>query len=278
MEYRLRRYDGKYRWIADYGVPRYGPDGTFLGYIGSCMDITDRKLSEKALLDLSGRLITAQEEERVRIARELHDDLNQRMALLEINLAQFEQETLRLSIPARQRLHKVAEIAREISSDIHHLSHELHPSKLDLLGLVDAIGGFCREFSKQHGLHIQYSHHQADGRFPKDVTLCIYRIVQEALRNIVNHSGADEAKVELSGRDGRLELCVSDSGIGFDPEANMGTAGIGLISMRERLRLVGGQISIESKPSYGTRIRVQVPLSTESPIAEGEKGTQAAKT
>jgi PAS domain S-box-containing protein len=277
MEYRLRRHDGKYRWIMDYGVPRFDTGGAFLGYIGSCMDITDRKLSEEAVLDLSGRLIAAHEEERTRIARELHDDLSQRMALLEISLEELEQETPGLSTPARQRLHKVAEIATEVSSDIHNLSHELHPAKLESLGLVAAIGGFCREFSKQHDLHIQFSHHQADVRFPSDVTLCIFRIVQEALRNIVKHSGTDEARVDLSGHHGQIELCVSDSGVGFDPEANNGTAGIGLISMRERLRLVGGHISIESKLSCGTRIRVQVPLSTESPVSEGEQGTQAAK-
>lgn len=278
MEYRLRRHDGIYRWIVDYGVPRYGSDATFLGYIGSCVDITDRRLSEEALLDMSGRLIAAHEEERTRIARELHDDLSQRMALLQISLEEFEQETPKLSSVARQRLHNIAEIAAEVSTDIHNLSHDLHPSKLDSLGLVAAIGGFCREFSKQHDLHIQFSQHQADRRFPKDVTLCIFRIVQEALRNIVKHSGAHEARVDLSGRDGRIELCVSDSGAGFDPEANKRKAGIGLISMKERVRIVGGHISIESNPSHGTRICVQVPLSIISPahsVDERARGADA---
>jgi PAS domain S-box-containing protein len=261
IEYRLRRFDGKYRWIVDYGVPRSEWNGTFLGYIGSCLDITDRKLSEDALLDLSGRLIAAHEEERARIARELHDDLSQRMALLEIGLAEFEQETCGLTSIARQRVHNIAEIATEVSSDIHNLSHKLHPSKLDSLGLVTAVAGFCKEFSKQHALHVQFNHHHADGRFPKDVTLCLFRIVQEALRNVVKHSGAAEARVKLSGCGDEIELTVSDFGSGFDTETNKRMVGIGFISMRERVRLVGGHLSIESEPSHGTQIRVRVPLT-----------------
>ena len=262
MEYRMRRHDGEYRWLTDVGVPTFGVDGAFQGYIGSCVDITDRKTSEEALLDMSGRLITAHEEERARIARELHDDLSQRMALLEIGLEEFEQETSGLPSTARQQLHKIAEIATEVSSDIHNLSHELHPSKLDSLGLVAAVGGFCREFSTQHGLHVQFAHHQVDERVPKDVTLCLFRIVQEALRNVLKHSGAAKAKVELMGHGDQIEMCVSDSGTGFDPESSQGKPGLGLISMRERLRLVGGHLAIESEPALGTRIRARVRLTT----------------
>jgi PAS domain S-box-containing protein len=262
MEYRLRRHDGQYRWITDVGVPRFGADDSFQGFIGSCIDITEQKVSEEALLDMSGRLITAHEEERARIARELHDDLSQRMALLEIGLEEFEQETRGLSPIARRRLHNIAEIATEISSDIHNLSHELHPAKLDSLGLVAAVGGFCREFSTQHGLHVQFAHHQMEGPIPKDVTLCLFRIVQEALRNVVKHSGATQARVELTCYGDRIDLCVSDSGRGFDPEPSKGIAGLGLISMRERLRLVGGHLAVESERLVGTRIQARVPLTT----------------
>jgi signal transduction histidine kinase len=176
-----------------------------------------------------------------------------------------------LQINARQRLHNIAEIATEVSSDIHNLSHKLHPSKLDSLGLVTAVAGFCREFSKQHVLHVQFNHHHADGQFPKDVTLCLFRIVQEALRNVVKHSGAAEARVELSGRSDEIELTVSDFGSGFDTETNKGMVGIGLISMRERVRLVGGHLAIESKPSHGTQIRIRVPLSTANPLVVSEQ-------
>jgi PAS domain S-box-containing protein len=274
MEYRLQRHDGQYRWIHNLGVPRFGADATFQGYIGTCIDITDRKQSEETLLDMSGRLITAHEEERARIARDLHDDLSQRMALLQIGLERFEQGLPRLSAMARQHLHDIVEIANDISGDLHGLSHELHPSKLDILGLVATVESFCKEFSRQHGLHVQFVHHQVEGRNPKDVSLCLYRIVQEALRNVVKHSGAKEARVEISGQNNQIDLCVSDKGTGFEPEAINRMAGIGLISMRERLRLVGGHLSIESKPGHGTWIRVRVPLSRSSEQAGQESGNR----
>ena len=261
MEYRLRRHDGQYRWVNDVGVARFGAEGDFQGYIGSAIDVTDRKRSEEALLDLSGHLIKAHEEERARIARELHDDLSQRMALLHIGLDEFEQEIHGLSANARLRLHDIAKIATEVSSDIHELSHELHPSKLDSLGLVAAVGGFCRELSRQHGLHIQFVHHHVDEVISKEVTLCLFRIVQEALRNVVKHSGSREAEVELSSHSDGIHLRVSDIGAGFDPKNTNELAGIGLISMRERIRLVGGHLSVESEPSRGTRIQVRVPLT-----------------
>jgi PAS domain S-box-containing protein len=272
MEYRLRRHDGKYRWIIDYGVPRFEADGTFEGYIGSVIDITDRKLSEEFLLELSGRLINAHEEERTRIARELHDDLSQQMALLQIGLEQFEQMVSGLAPSARQQLREIGRRAADVSTDIHNLCHRLHPSKLDTLGLVAAVGSYCHELSKQHGLQIQFVHHDVPGAIPKDVTLCLYRIAQEALWNVVKHSGAQEARLEITRLDDELQLCISDRGAGFDPESLAEKSGIGLVSMRERLRLVGGRLSVISQPSRGTTICANVRLSEAS--MRGQRDTK----
>jgi len=188
--------------------------------------------------------------------------LSQRMALLQISLEQVAQDTAGLSSKIRQQLHNITKVTTEVSSGIHNLSHQLHPYKLDTLGLVAALGGFCNEFSRQHNLQVQFVHHDVPGQIPKEVTLCLFRIVQEALRNVVKHSGGTEAQLELSGHDDRIDLCVSDSGAGFSPEHVKAETGLGLISMRERLRLVRGHLSVESDPSHGTRIRVRVPLLT----------------
>jgi PAS domain S-box-containing protein len=258
--YRVLRPDGSLIWLEANGRVFFDGQGRMLRITGLVADVTERKLAEEALSSLSRRLIEAQEQERARIARELHDDLSQRMALLSISLAQFEQGMPDLSSKARQGLHNITEMATEVSSDIHNLSHQLHPSKLDTLGLVASLKGFCREFSVQHNVQVQFVLSDIPAPIPKAVTLCLFRIVQEALRNVVKHSGAAEAKIELSVRDDRIDLCISDSGVGFSPESAKGNAGLGLISMRERLGLVRGHLSIESRPSHGTRIHVRVPL------------------
>jgi PAS domain S-box-containing protein len=245
-------------WLTSRGEAVVDANGSPIYLRGTTQDITDRKLTEEALLAMSGRLIHAQEEERARIARELHDDLSQRMALLQIGLEQLKQGMPGLLSQAQQQLDNIAEIATGVSSDINDLSHQLHPSKLDTLGLVGSLRSLCREFSG-HKLEVQFLHSDIPQQIPKDVSLCLFRIAQEALRNVVKHSGADEAEVELSGNAGEIDLCISDSGQGFDAHSVKDVAGLGLISMRERLRLVGGHLSIESESSRGTRIRVSIP-------------------
>jgi PAS domain S-box-containing protein len=251
------RPDGARFWLTTRAEVVEDASGCPVYLRGTTQDITDRKLSEEALLGMSGRLITAQEEERVRIARELHDDLGQRMALLSVGLDQFEQGMPDLALNVRQQLHDLAEVASEVSSTIHNLSHELHPSRLEFLGLVASLTALCKEHTKQHNLHVRFVHSDIPERIPKDVALCLFRIVQEALRNVVKHSGAAEAQVELCGHGDHLDLGIFDSGAGFSVAS--AKEGLGLISMRERLRSVGGQLSVESEPSRGTRIRVHVP-------------------
>jgi PAS domain S-box-containing protein len=261
LEFRLRRFDGEYRWILDYGVPRLDPDGTFRGYIGSCIDITDRKLAEESLRELGGRLIATQEEERTRIARELHDDVSQRIALIEISLEQFGQDTPGLSPEATRQLQKIVDAASDVSSDIHNLSHQLHPLKLDILGLVAAINSYCMELSEQHGLEVHFLHHNVPQNVPKDVTLCSYRIVQESLRNAVKHSGCEEVTVELSGHSSAIDVRISDSGKGFDVDSPRARTGLGLVSMKERLRPLGGKLNIKSQLRNGTTIEAHIPFS-----------------
>jgi signal transduction histidine kinase len=230
--------------------------------------------NQASLRDLSGHLIHAHEEERIRIARELHDDVSQRMALLQSGLDQIKEDVAGFSSQGRQQLDHITEMAAEVSSSIHDLSHQLHPSKLEILGLVSSVKRLCREFSEQHHMQVQLVHRDLPAALPKDVALSFYRIVQESLRNVVRHSGVAEAKVELTGAGDRVELCVSDRGVGFDPASPDGATGLGLISMRERLRVIRGRLVIESEISGGTRIRAYVPLSgANSEVTGEEKGS-----
>jgi PAS domain S-box-containing protein len=261
MEYRLKRYDGKYRWIVDYGVPRFESDGDFCGYIGSCIDITDRKLSEASLEELSGRLINAQEQERTRIARELHDDFSQRLALQGIGLAQLWKKLPESDKEERSKVQELMKRTQEMSSDMHSLSHQLHSSKLEHVGLAPALMGLCNEFSTKFRIQIEFTDRADRFEIPKDVALCLFRVAQEALNNVSKHSQAKEARVELSGAKSEIELRIVDGGLGFDSALQNGGAGLGLVSMRERLRLVGGRLSVHSVPMRGTEVVAEVPLS-----------------
>jgi len=261
IEYRLRRHDGEFRWVADYGVPRFESDGQFCGYIGSVVDITERKSSEAALQELSGRLIHAQEEERTRIARELHDDFNQRLALLSIGLGQMWKHLPESDRVGRVQLGEMWTRTKELSSDIHRLCHQLHSSKLDLVGLASALNGLCKEMGESYQVTVEFAERGTPSNIPKDVALCLFRAAQEALNNVIKHSGAKQARVELSSANGDLILRIKDDGMGFDPAESNSAAGIGLIGMRERLRLVGGSLSVRSAPKQGTEIIAEVPLA-----------------
>jgi signal transduction histidine kinase len=221
-------------------------------------DITNARQTEEALRDLGGRLITAQEEERSRVARELHDDLNQRMALLSVEL---EQLSARMpTSPLRLSINNVCKRAQEISAEIHRVAYQLHPSKLDYLGLVAAVKSHCLELAAHHEIKISFEEKGCRGLLPKDVTLCLFRIVQESFRNVIKHSGAREASVVMVGTPEAIHLSVSDTGRGFDVDSLESKSGLGLISMRERLRLVGGVISIHST-GRGTKIEAWAPLA-----------------
>jgi PAS domain S-box-containing protein len=260
MEYRVRRNDGEYRWILDIGVPRFNPDGTFAGYIGSCLDITDRKLAEEALSSVGRRLIEAHEEERTWIARELHDDIAQRIALLAVELERCDHQAPGSVVDMHEYLPHARQRVSDLGKDIQALSHRLHSSKLEYLGLVTAAKSFCHELSEQRNVRIEFKHSDLPAAIPKEISLCLFRVLQEALQNAIKHSAEHNFTVELHGTKEGISLTVSDSGIGFNWQDAMNRRGIGLISMRERIRLVNGELSIQSEPGRGTTVFARVPL------------------
>jgi PAS domain S-box-containing protein len=387
-EYRFRRHDGEYRWISDQGVPRYNADGSFAGYIGSGIDVTERKLvenehelverklqryesavegleamiavvdreyryvianekflkmrnmtkgqvlgrfahevlnkgvfeavvkekldecfqgkvvryemkytypelgernifvsyfpvqsatgvdrvlcivqditdrkrMEEALRTINRKLIKAQEEERTRIARELHDDINQRIALLALRLDRLKQGLPASAAELRQAIGGIGKQIADLGNDIQALSHRLHSPKLGLLGLVAAAASFCREYSGQHEVEINFHSENIPKALPDEISLCLFRILQEALQNATKHSGSRHFQVSLRCGSNDIELTVQDSGTGFKLEDAIKGNGIGLTSMQERLKLVNGELSVDSGPQRGTTIRARVPV------------------
>jgi PAS domain S-box-containing protein len=224
-------------------------------------DITDRKRSEEQLKNVSARLIRAQEEERNRIARELHDSLNQKLALLCVDIEEFTQ-----THPDREVsewLNAWSLKLQDASADLDDLSHQLHPSKLDHLGFVPALESLCRELSGRRGLRIHFLPHGDRNNFAqidKEVALCVYRVVQEALGNAIKHSGASTARVKIRRRNQILFLLITDAGKGFSVETARLKGRLGLTSMEERLRLANGELIIRSWPNHGTQIEARIPL------------------
>jgi PAS domain S-box-containing protein len=264
MDYRIRRFDGEYRWLMDVGEPRYGTDGEFHGYVGGGIDVTDRREAERMLRDLNRRLILAQEDERRRIARDLHDHLSQQLALLAIDLQQ-----LVLNLPVEPHalvsaLQAAWRRTSEIASDVHGISHRLHPSKLEALGLVATIRGHCRDVSRQH-LAVHFSEQGAPTGIPPEVSLCLFRVVEEALNNVVKHAAAREAYVSLVDAPGELVLRVRDIGCGFTG-GGAAASGLGLASMRERVQALGGALTISSSPGEGTTVEAHVPRVRTGPV------------
>ena len=259
-EYRLRRYDGVYRWMFDIASPRVNGDGSFAGLIGSAIDITDQKLAQEALQTVGGRLLQAQDEERKRIARELHDDISQKLALLSMELAQANCSANGSVEATRERLNDIRQHCSDIAKDIQSLSHQLHYSKLDYLGLVGALKGFCREFAKQYDVSVDFKEEGVPRKLPTQVSLCLFRVTQEALHNAAKYSGAREFAVRLNATADEVQLVVSDAGAGFDVAEAMKNQGLGLVSMQERVHLVQGRFNIESRPGEGTKIVVTVPV------------------
>ena len=267
MEHRLRRHDGEYRWVMTAGVPRYSVDGSLVGYIGTGVDITDRKLAEEALATVSQKLIEAHEEESSRIARELHDDINQRLAFVSVRLGYLKQSPPASPAELEQAIGGVSQEIADLAAEIQALSHRLHPAKLERLGLERAAAGFCEELSNRHGVAIDIHFENIPTALPPEISLCLYRVLQEALQNVVKHSVSRHAHVSLNGQLNTISLTVKDSGAGFNPHEAMRGAGLGLTSMKDRLKVVGGQLSIHSQRKRGTTIHAVAPLRLPTPTA-----------
>ena len=213
---------------------------------------------------LSGLLINAQEMERTRLSSELHDDFSQRLAVLTLGLENVSETLPDSQQDAKRQLREFINLASEIGADIHTVSHRLHSSLLETLGLEPGVRALCEEFSARQGIQVVFSAENIPSRVPPNLALCLFRTVQEGLQNLKKHSGAAQAQVRLRKDGDRLFLSVSDQGAGFDAKKMRNNATLGLRSMGERARLVGGLFEIHSEPGKGTRIDVYVPLQQES--------------
>jgi PAS domain S-box-containing protein len=258
------REDGTTQWVRWEIRPWRTPSGVVGGILIFAEDITRRKQMEETLSGVSRRLIEAQERERGRIGRELHDDIVQRLALLAVQLEQVQQKTPDLHVEVRRRLGEIWKLSTEIATDIQSLSHELHSAKLSYLGIAVAIKGFCREFGEHHKVEIEFESRDLPRQLPPDVSLCLFRVLQEALHNATKHSGVKRFDVQLWGMSGDVHLTISDLGSGFDTEAATKGRGLGITSMQERLKLVNGELTITSPSKRGTTIHARVPLGLDS--------------
>jgi PAS domain S-box-containing protein len=264
----MDRYSLEKRYVRKDGVQFWGrlnvslwrkEDGGSPLVFAFVEDITERKLAEIALANMSRGLIEAQEQERIRISRELHDDIGQRLAMLAIGLQQVQEDHFEV----RARIAELQKQTAEILADIQSLSHELHSSKLYYLGLATATKGFCQEFETQQKVEIDFRTDDLPTALPPDLSLCFFRVLQEALRNAAKHSGVRHFEVRLWGTSSEIHLTVNDPGVGFDREAAKASRGLGLISMAERLKMLNGTFSIESRPQHGTTIHARVPFSSD---------------
>jgi signal transduction histidine kinase len=284
--------DGTETFRYSIKIPLFDDDGELTGLLGVGEDITERKRveqhlkrgydeleqrvedrtaalqqSEKALTasqtelrKLAGNLLNAQEAERQSLARELHDDLTQRLAILAMDVDALGREHLEVPESMRTQLRELQIRIADIASDVQGMARRLHPSILDDLGLIKALKAECAHFSNREGIDVHFSDRNVPGTLPRPLSLCLYRIARESLRNISKHAASPDAVVDLVGDGGdEIRLTVEDHGVGFSPQAAE-AQGLGLVSMRERARLNGGTCSVQSTPGGGTKVDVRLPV------------------
>ncbi len=276
-EYRLKDRDGRWHWISSRDtIFKRTREGTPQQTICAVRDITARKQadsdieaheaelrrSREELRALAARLLTVAEEERKALSRELHDDLNQRLAIFAIDL-----ETIASGLSPAHPLRRELELLRsrlvELTEDVRRMAYQLRPSILDDLGLVPALRSYCEQFKSRERVSVTFTHAGLPERLQPENALCLYRVTQEALRNIAKHARTRRAAVVLSGDNGAVVLTIKDWGAGFDPDGAQRN-GLGIVGMGERVRLAGGSFEVRSRPGHGTEIEVRIPFAAEA--------------
>ena len=260
IEYRLRRADGEYRWVLDNGIPRYRKS-EFAGFIGSCLDVTEQKRMEERLRALAGNLLTAQEDERRRVSRELHDDFTQVLASLSIDFGRLATEIPDSLENTRAHIQAMQDRTNQLSAEVRRLAHGLHPSVIEDLGLSIALKEFCHQLGIAKAIKVYFQGLVEDRSLDKTVATCLYRVAQESFRNSIIHGHATEVHVELTAEAASIHLRVRDNGTGFSIEDARTKTGLGLISMQERIRFVGGTLTVSSQPGKGSEISASVPVA-----------------
>ena len=294
-EHRMVHADGSVRWFLSRGSLVRGPEGTPHRFVGTKVDITERKRAEKAIREkeaalrssdrqirhLAGRLIAAQEVERARIARDLHDDTSQQLAGLAIALSGLKRRVSALTDDAslREDVSSLQQRAIALAENVRHVSHDLHPSALEHTGLEAALATYCSDLRRQQVVDVTFGSEGEVESTDRTLALCLYRVAQEALRNVVAHAHARHVDVRVrAGVDG-VELTIADDGKGFDlVRARESGEGLGLISMNERVHMAGGAVTIATELNRGTRIHVRIPATRHLPTDAGDESGRYATT
>ncbi|MCP9449493.1 MAG: PAS domain-containing protein [Nitrospira sp.] len=266
-EYRIRRRDGRWIWVLDRGIALRDETGRAVRLVGSEKDITERKEAEETLRlqnfqleELTAKLLTAQEHERQRIARELHDDITQRLAALAVDLGSLVR-ACPPDPPLHARLREAQDTAGQLADDVHNFAYRLHPSLLEHLGLEAAIRDYVDEFRRRTGLAVRYVKRGITQTIPLDIATCLYRVMQEGLQNVQKHAAASDVLVALLATVQGVGVCVRDNGKGFAYKSGeVRQTGLGLVSMEERVRLMKGTFRLRTQPGKGTEIHAWVPL------------------
>jgi signal transduction histidine kinase len=252
--------NGGLAWTENTAFVIRSHDGHPKYLVGVVLDITKRKEVEEALSSVNRRLIEAQEQDRKRIGRDLHDDINQRLAMLAVDLDELQRNLPELAAETLPKLNEFRGRIMEICSGVQSISRQLHLPQLEYLGVGAAMRNFCREFAEKQRVEIQFTQDNIPELVPHEISLCLFRVLQEGLHNAAKHSHVRRFNVALGYAAGQIHLMITDRGRGFDPQTAVSRGGLGLISMRERVRIVNGTFTVDSKPMSGTTIHVCIPV------------------